>query len=70
MTPGEHFVMSTAQGPFPMETTYTWRDTADGGTKMTLRTSGRPSHATARLGRCLRWSDRARPPLQMPRGRA
>ena len=23
MTPGEHFVMSTAQGPFPMETTYT-----------------------------------------------
>ena len=30
MTPGEHFVRSTAQGPFPMETTYTWQDTADG----------------------------------------
>ena len=42
LVPGERLVMSTSEGPFPMETTYTWGD-APGGTRMTLRNRGAPS---------------------------
>jgi hypothetical protein len=43
LDPEKRLVMRTSEGPFPMETTYTWEPTADGGTRMTLRNRGEPS---------------------------
>ena len=40
---GDRLVMSADEGPFPMETTYTWSDASSGGTHMTLRNRGMPS---------------------------
>ena len=40
---GERLVMRTSQGPFPMQTTYTWRSSGPARTEMMLRNNGEPT---------------------------
>ena len=40
--PGEYLVMRTSEGPFPMETSYTWSDGGADMTRMRLRNRGSP----------------------------
>ena len=40
---GARLTMRTAEGPFPMVTTYTWTSLASDHTRMTLRNTGTPN---------------------------
>jgi len=42
LIPGNKLVMRTAEGPFPMETTYIWQPVDDHTTQMTLKNKGIP----------------------------
>ena len=43
LVPAERLVMRTSEGPFPMETSYTWAPAPGGGTRMVLRNRGEPA---------------------------
>lgn len=42
LVPESRLGMRTSQGPFPMETTYTWEAAPNDATRMTLRNRGEP----------------------------
>ena len=50
LAPGERLVMRTVDGPFPMETTYTWEAADEGATRMTLRNRGGATGLVGLLG--------------------
>jgi uncharacterized membrane protein len=62
LVPGERLVMRAADGPFAMETTYTWADTPQGSTRMTLRNRGHSTGfsrvAGPIMGRAMRRANR------------
>jgi uncharacterized membrane protein len=48
--PTERLKMSTVDGPFPMETTYTWSPSPQNATRMTLRNRGGATGLLSLLG--------------------
>jgi hypothetical protein len=56
--PGERLVMRTAEGPFPMETTYVWQSTGEASSRMILRNRGEPRGFSKLVAPFLAWAMR------------
>lgn len=55
LVPRERLVMRTSEGPFPMETSYTWKALSERTTHMTLRNRGVPTGFSALVGPLMSW---------------
>jgi hypothetical protein len=58
LIPNSRMVMRTAEGPFPMETTYTWISVNASATRMTLRNRGAPTGFSRFVAPFLTWAMR------------
>jgi len=57
-SPDRRLVMSTTDGPFPMETTYEWDAEGPGSTRMVLRNRGEPTGFSAVVAPFMAWAIR------------
>jgi hypothetical protein len=58
LNPDRRFVMRTADGPFPMETSYEWHPEGPTSTRMVLRNRGQPTGFSAVVGPFIAWAMR------------
>jgi uncharacterized membrane protein len=58
LVPGRRLVMRTAEGPFPMETSYEFEPVGNNQTRMRLRNRGEPSGFGSVFGPIISWAMR------------